>query len=285
MSLGDYPQVPPQTAAASNGMDIAPTPYVSFALPTSSGFGSGSVINLGVLTTGCVKIVFGYYSYTLSGTSNVTQAEQLSSQPALDYDTEAYTFSTLGTVPQNTEIIPSTEGPVIPYIQNPESSVAGTISNIEPFFTGGTVETVDVNDGTTTEVYLQSIAVDTIPDPAEPNIVEPIPAGEIEAISDSDFEAAITPGQPTVIAYDPQANTYLAVPESETEFTDNETIVYINTMKASFFYFYNPMIFSNSPLTMQMTYSNSSYDFIDGLRITFTPTSTTATGSFLMIGV
>jgi len=78
MSLGDYPQVPPQTAAASNGMDIAPTPYLSFALPTSQGFGSGSVINMGVLTTGTVKIVFAYYSYTLSGTTNVTVSEQLS---------------------------------------------------------------------------------------------------------------------------------------------------------------------------------------------------------------
>jgi len=285
MSLGDYPQVPPQTAAASNGMDIAPTPYLSFALPTSQGFGSGSVLNMGVLTTGTVKIVFAYYSYTLSGTTNVTVSEQLSAQPALDYDTEAYTFTTLGTVPQNTEIIPSTEGPIIPYIANPQSSVQGTITNIEPLFTGGTTEAVDVNIGTTTEVYLQSIAVNTIPDPAEPNIVEPIPAGEIEAINDSDFEATITPGQSTVIAYDPQVNTYLAVPESETIFTDNETITYANTMKAAFFYYFVPMIFINSPLLITMSSYGTTYNIIDGLKITFTPTSTTATGSFLMVGV
>jgi len=71
-------------------------------------------------------------------------------------------------------------------------------------------------------------------------------------------------------------NTYLAVPESETIFTDNETITYANTMKAAFFYYFHTYDIYKLTTLITMSPYGTTYNIIDGLKITFTPTSTTA---------
>ena len=92
MSLGNYIYSifsGQETQEAKNGVDMAPTPYLSYAL-TANGFSSGSVLNLGALTLGTVKIVFGYtsYDYSTSAGTTYTASEELSNQAEFDYQTE-----------------------------------------------------------------------------------------------------------------------------------------------------------------------------------------------------
>jgi hypothetical protein len=56
---------------SANGLGMAPTPFISLAL-TASGFGSGSAVTIGALTLGTAKILFGWFTYTYTATSNYT---------------------------------------------------------------------------------------------------------------------------------------------------------------------------------------------------------------------
>jgi len=97
MSLGCYPFLPAILGAAPNWGEDAVTPYETFDLPTSSGFGSGSYVQIGVLSSGTVKILIGYASYTLGGTGDVGFSTQNLSQP-VDFvqDTDAISTVEVG---------------------------------------------------------------------------------------------------------------------------------------------------------------------------------------------
>jgi len=277
---------------------MAPTPYLSYAL-TANGFGNNSVVNLGALTLGTVKIVFGYTSYDYSTTagSTYTASEQLSNQAEFDYQTEALVQARLGNVPQNTDIIISTDGVIIPTPggQNTGNSEPALLEAVQPELPTDeqsivVYDAVDVNNSSgSNEVTLMALTVDE-PDPIDPNLIEPIPPGEYEPITDSEFTNNIAANETNVIAFDEKTDSYLVVPEAETVITDNTTATYSTSLQLPFFYATQPNVYmtrssSSNPLTIEVTSSNNGVYF-DTITITYSNVSVTpASAAFLIIGV
>jgi len=300
MSLGNYIYSifsGQETQEAKNGIDMAPTPYLSYAL-TATGFGNNSVLNLGALTLGTVKIVFGYTSYYYSTTTGTTYtaSEQLSNQASFDYQTEALVQARLGGVPENTDIVISTDGVIVPTPggQNTGNSEPALLEAVQPELPAAEqsivlYDAVDVNNSTgNNEVTLMALTTEQ-PDPIEPNLVEPIPPGEYEAITDSEFTNNITAGETNVIAYDEKTDSYLVVPESETVLTDNTTAKYSTSLQLPFFYATQANVYmtrssTSNPLTIEVTSSNSGVYF-DTITVTYSNVSVSpASAAFLIIG-
>jgi hypothetical protein len=294
MSLGNYIYFLPSLQLnkfSANGLDMAPTPFVTLTL-SATGFGSGSAVNIGALTLGTVKILFGWFTYTYSGTSNYTATQQLSNQSAFDYQTEALVQARLDGVPENTDIIISTDGVIVPTPggQNTGNSEPTLLEVVQPEIPTNeqslvVYTAVDVNNSTgNNEVTLMALTTEQ-PDPLDPNLIEPIPPGDYEPVSDSDFSNNITANETNVIAYDEQTDSYLVVPESETIETENDLIPYSTYIQLPFFFATQPtVLLHNTSLSISMTSSNNG-TYYDTLSISFPPASSTSTGSFLFIGV
>jgi hypothetical protein len=125
----------------------------------------------GLLSTGTVKIVYGYITYSYGATGSVGD---------------------------------SINGEIVPLVENPPTS--GEESQIVIFQQDITEEyqsqiqfsNIDITDPQNNETILtiQSLS-EKIPEPGNPSLTEPIPDGEYEPVNVNDFENVITPGQDT----------------------------------------------------------------------------------------
>jgi len=202
MSLGNYIYSifsGQETQEAKNGIDMAPTPYLSYAL-TANGFSSGSVLNLGALTLGTVKIVFGYTIMTILQLQDqhIQQQNNYLIKQNLIIKQKLST-STIRWCTWKYRYFISTDGVIVPTPggQNTGNSEPALLEAVQPELPAAEqsivlYDAVDVNNSTgNNEVTLMALTVEE-PDPIEPNLVEPIPPGEYEAITDSEFTNNIT---------------------------------------------------------------------------------------------
>ena len=308
MSLGCYPFLPGAVITANLGEDVI-TPAAIYPLPTSAGFSNNSYVQVGLLSTGTVKIVYGYITYSYGATGSVGDSISMDQQDATDFyqTTDAISTVIIGPgMPVNTDVTLSIDGEIVPLVENPpasgeESQIVTFQQDIpEEYQSQIQFSNIDITDPQNNETILtiQSLS-EKIPEPGNPSLTEPIPDGEYEPVNVNDFENAITPGQDTVITLDPQTDTYLAIPESDTVVISEVpgTLDQPETSPASLGFevpqFVLPFGFNSQPFVINSSGSNAfSFGFnseqgmYNTLQFTVNSTgSNTATLYFLAIGI
>jgi len=152
-------------------------------------------------------------------------------------------------IPKNTDVtlslpgetFPSTEPPVLSslYSQLPASANAQSDS----------VTVTDDNGNTLLTFYSVNERVE---DPTALNVIEPIPEGELEAVSTSDFTNTITQGDPAVVALDVQNDQYLIIPENEVVPVET-TVTLPSTMQFPFDWKSQPYVLASQSIASDMT--------------------------------
>lgn len=214
MSLGNYPFELTSGDVAKPDREGLNNAITKYATEVISGVGTftGGTLNYGVLTTGTVKILFGYVT-GLSASGSGTASDNISDETTLAYTTNAVSYvKPKAAFPDNSESGIDASGLIVPYTGS-ETATDDTLTlyaanNVVPNETSTWI--MEYTSGTIPVVHTQTLASNM---PDEDGAIEQGLQEGIRGGLPLEFDNTYDASEKDILVYDDETNKHLWLPE------------------------------------------------------------------------